>query len=212
MKKLALTASILAAASTSAFAADVAYEEPAPYTPPVATVYDWTGVYVGIQGGYVWTTLTDPLDVDEDFDGGTLGALVGANWQNGNIVFGVEGDINYTWNENDYLFGNTAVEVGTDWSGSLRARLGYAMDRTLLYATGGLALANGYVNVVGVGEESETLTGWTIGAGIEHAFTDTWTARLEYRYSDYGSDDFGLGVGDFDVSDHTVRVGMSYKF
>lgn len=212
MKKLALTASILAAASTSAFAADVVYEEPAPYTPPVATVYDWTGVYVGIQGGYVWTTLTDPLDVDEDFDGGTLGALVGANWQNGNIVFGVEGDINYTWNENDYLFGNTAVEVGTDWSGSLRARLGYAMDRTLLYATGGLALANGYVNVVGVGEESETLTGWTIGAGIEHAFTDTWTARLEYRYSDYGSDDFGLGVGDFDVSDHTVRVGMSYKF
>lgn len=210
MKKYVLAAAILAAASSTALAADVVYEEPAaPYTPPVVTVYDWTGAYIGIQGGYVWTNLSDAT-FDEDFDGGTLGAHVGANWQHGNVVFGVEGDINYTWNENDYIIGGFPVEVGTDWAGSIRARLGYAMDRTLLYATGGLALANGYVNVVGVGEESDTLTGWTLGAGVEHAFTDNWSARLEYRYSDYGSIDTTLG--DFDVEEHAVRIGFSYKF
>lgn len=51
-----------------------------------------------------------------------------------------------------------------------------------------------------------------LGAGVEHAFMDNWTGGLEYRYSDYGSEDFGLGAGDFDVTEHTVRLGVSYKF
>jgi outer membrane immunogenic protein len=213
MKKSVLAAAFLAAASSSAFAADVVYEEPpAPYVPPVATIYDWSGVYLGVQGGYVWTNVSGPAGFDEDFNGGTIGAHVGANWQHGNIVFGLEGDINYNWNEDDVVIAGTAAEVGTDWSGSVRARLGYAMDRTLLYATGGLALANGFVNVAGGGDQSETLTGWTAGAGVEHAFNDDWTARLEYRYSDYGSDDFGAGLGDFDITEHAVRIGFSYKF
>lgn len=205
-----LSAAAIAAVATSAIAADaiVPYEEPAPA--PVSTVYDWTGVYLGVQGGYVWTNLDLPGGLgDEDFNGGTLGVHAGANWQNGNIVFGVEGDVNYTWNSNEYFAGT--VEVGTDWAGSLRGRLGYAMDRTLFYGTAGLAFTNGYIEAPGF-EESETFVGWTAGLGVEHAFTDNWTGRIEYRYSDYGSEDFGLPLGDFDLSEHAVRIGVSYKF
>lgn len=206
-----VSAVALLATASSALAADIVYQEPAPYTPPVATVYDWSGAYIGLQGGYVWTDLDIPGGVAEDFNGGTLGAHVGANWQNGSFVFGLEGDVNYTWNENSYVLGGVPADIGTDWTGSIRVRAGVAMDRTLIYGTGGLALARGYIETP-IGDESETFTGWTAGVGVEHAFTDNWTARLEYRYSDYGSDDFGLGLGDFDLTEHAVRVGFSFKF
>jgi outer membrane immunogenic protein len=214
MKNLLLASAALAVISAPAFAADAVIYDPAPTAPMVASVYDWSGAYIGIQGGYVWTDLEFPAGfglADENFDGGTLGAHVGLNAQNGNLVYGVEADINYTWNENEYvLFGDT-YEVGTDWSGSLRGRLGYAFDRTMIYGTAGLAITNGFVEGPGV-DESETLTGYTVGAGVEHAFTDMISARLEYRYSDYGNEDFGLGLGDFDVNEHAVRVGVSFKF
>lgn len=206
-----VSAAAFLATASSALAADIVYEEPAPYTPPAAVAYDWTGVYIGVQGGYVWTDLDFPGGGNENFNGGTLGAHVGANWQHDSVVFGVEADINYIWNENDYLLGGVPVEIGTDWAGSIRARLGFALDRTLIYGTGGLAIARGYINSP-IGDESETFTGWTVGAGVEHAFTDNWTARVEYRYSDYGSDDFGLGAGDFDLTEHALRIGVSFKF
>jgi len=204
-----LAGAAFAATATSAIAADAIIPyEPAPA--PISTVYDWSGFYVGGQLGYVWTELELPAGFGtEDFNGFTAGVHAGANWQNGNIVFGVEGDINYTWNENDYLGG--AAEAGTDWAGSLRGRVGYAWDRTLLYGTAGIAFTNGYIEGPGI-DESETLVGWTAGVGVEHAFTDNWSARIEYRYSDYGGAGFGLGFGDIDVTEHGVRIGVSYKF
>lgn len=213
MKKLLLTSAALSLLAAPAFAADAVIYEPTPAAPIAPVVYDWSGFYVGAQGGYVWTNLDLPSGFgDEDFDGGTLGLHAGFNAQNGNLVYGIEADVNYTWNSNDYLVSGFDVEVGTDWAASVRGRLGYALDRTLIYGTAGLAITNGYVDVSGVGDESETFTGWTVGAGVEHAFTDNWTARIEYRYSDYGSEDFGLGFGDFDLTEHAVRVGVSYRF
>lgn len=61
-------------------------------------------------------------------------------------------------------------------------------------------------------DETETFTGWTVGGGLEHAFTDNWTGRLEYRYADYGREDFGLGLGDFRLKEHSIRAGVSFKF
>jgi outer membrane immunogenic protein len=210
--KLLGAAAFAALFSTSAMAADIITNyEPAPMA-PMATAYNWSGVYLGVQGGYVWTDLDFPGGFgSEDFNGATLGGQIGANWQHNNFVFGVEADVAYTWNDNNYTFGGDSVEIGTDWQGSARARLGYAFDRTLVYGTGGLAMTRGFVKAPGFKAE-ETLTGWTVGGGVEHAFTDNWIARAEYRYSDYGSDDFGLGAGDFDLSEHTVRAGLSYKF
>jgi outer membrane immunogenic protein len=205
--RIACIAAAATLLSSGAYAADVITDyEPAPAAAVVSTVYDWSGVYVGVQGGYVWTSV-DALGGDEDFNGGVLGGLVGWNTQHNNLVFGIEGDFAHTWNDEDFA----GVEVGTDWQGSVRARLGYAFDRTLIYATGGVAFTRAYVDGFGFDEE-EVLTGWTVGGGIEQAFTENWTARVEYRYSDYGSEDFGLGAGDFDIDEHTVRAAISYKF
>lgn len=212
LKQIGLAA-VMTAFATGAMAADPVFEEPAPLPPEqvFAPVYDWTGLYVGIQGGYAWTRLTEPDGFEEDFDGGALGAHAGFNFQHGDFVYGIEGDFNYNWNENTYFPGGVPVDVGVDWDGSVRARLGYAWDRTLIYGTGGVAFANGYIEAPGF-DESESFVGWTIGAGVEHAFLDNVSARLEYRYSDFGSEDFGLGFGDFDLDQHTVRVGLSYRF
>mgnify|MGYP002622317243 CR=1 FL=1 len=206
--KLLALSMALGLSATGAMAADAIIYEPAPVSPPLHAPFDWTGFYLGAQGGYAWTTLENGfLALDEDFDGGFLGVHAGYNVQNGDWVYGIEGDINYNWAEE--TFGG--VDVGLDWDASLRGRLGYAWDRTLLYGTAGLALANGYVEGGGY-DESDTFVGWTVGAGVEHAFTQNVSARIEYRYSDFGDNDFGLGLGDFELTQHKVGLGFSYRF
>lgn len=195
----------------SAIAADAIIYEPAPVAPFAPVVYDWTGVYLGVQGGYSWTDIS-ALGETVDFNGGLVGAHVGANWQSGAFVLGLEGDIEHAWN--DVTRGITTV--GTDWQGSLRVRAGYALDRTLIYATGGLAVIHATIDVndpiLGALDATDTLTGYTVGGGVEHAFADNWTGRVEYRYADFGSNNlFDLGDS-ADVDQHAVRVGLSYKF
>lgn len=205
MKKIALSlAAALAMSVSAASAADVVYQEPAPA--PFHSVYDWTGFYLGVNGGYVRTRATVP-GFRENFTGGLLGVHAGANWQVDSWVYGIEGDLAYTWNE-ETLFG--VAEAGTDWQGSVRARVGYAIDRTLIFGTAGFAATRAYVEVPGFFSESRTFTGWTAGAGVEHAFTDNWTGRVEYRYADYGRKDFA-GI-DVRLREHSARVGLSYKF
>ena len=100
-----------------------------------------------------------------------------------------------------------------DWQGSIRARAGFAFDRALIYATGGFAFA-GLSDGIGASDD-DTLTGWTLGAGVEYAFTNNLTTRLEYRYTSFDDDNNvfdGVDLGDNEVEFHTVRVGLSYKF
>lgn len=216
MRKLALslTTAAFASVATMASAADVVFQEP-PAPAPMAVapaVYDWTGVYLGAHGGYSWMRIVGDDFESERFDGFLLGGHVGANWQMNSWVFGVEGDVSYAWNDNTYATDLGDVEIGTDWQGSIRARAGYAIDRTLIFATGGLAFTRGYVELDG-DKETETFTGWTVGGGLEHAFTDNWTARLEYRYADYGTETFNFDSdADARLREHTVRAGVSYKF
>lgn len=215
LRLLTLAAGIAAFASP-AFAADPILYDPAP-VPAGPTewpaAFDWTGAYVGVQGGYAWTRLSPAGASDEDFDGGTAGAYAGFNFQHDNFVFGIEGDVNYSWNERSFAVpGLGTTDVGTDWDGSVRGRLGYAFDRTMVYGTGGIAFARGFVDPVGLSKETETFTGWTVGGGVEHAFTDNLIARAEYRYSDFGRKDFGLAGANFDLHQHAVRVGLGYKF
>lgn len=215
--KILFTASafILLAAS-GAMAADVVVEEP---PAPIAEVplFTWTGGYLGLQGGYVWSDgeLSDGTDlVSDTFDGGLFGGYAGYNWQSGAFVFGAEADINGVWNDETFPFQGVDVEVGTDYLASLRGRVGYAIDRTLLFATAGVAFTEVSANTTIAGidlDESENFTGWTIGAGAEYAFTNNWIGRAEYRYYDFGNETIG-DIDDVDIQNHTVSVGVAYKF
>ena len=219
MQKFLLATTFFFAVAGSAMAADPVVYEPAPEVP----VFTWTGAYIGVHAGYAWTSgdfsHPDFGSASRDLDGGLLGVYAGYNWQfSPNFVGGIEFDIEHLWADDDFDFvAGVPVSHERDWQGSARLRAGYAMDRTLLYVTGGVAFATARVEafnpapppIVNVDEE-KTHWGWTIGAGVEHAFTDNWIGRLEYRFTDFSSEDFD----NFDVEheQNAIRVGIAYKF
>ena len=213
-------AAILVTAGTlPTLAADLTVADPPVETPitEVAGVYDWGGFYVGVNTGYAWTGVdySDGVtSLNRDLGGFALGAFAGYNFFNDGWVYGVEADIKRDFNDERFPVGGTTVETETTWGGSVRARLGYAIDRTLIYGTGGYAFTHARLEDVNTGaNESDTLHGWTIGAGVEHAFTDNMAGRVEYRYSDYSkSDVFNAAGVDGDIDSHSIMVGVSMKF
>lgn len=204
-------ASMLAGTS---YAADITQApEPAPAIETMPT-FVWTGGYVGFQGGGGWLNgdLNAPGNTaSENLSGGIFGAFAGYNHQMGDWVVGIEGDVNYNWNDETFTVFGTDTEVGTDVSGSVRGRVGYTPDeKALFYATGGWAVTRGFVDVDGAPKEEETFNGWTIGGGIDYAFTDGMFGRAEYRYNDYG--DKSVGGIDVDLDQHQFTIGVGVKF
>jgi len=207
MKKLivGLLAGSAIAFASAAGAADFNYEGP-------SGVYDWNGFYVGLQTGAGWSRMRDNgAAATYGINGFMLGAHAGYNFQSSNFVFGVEGDVNYNWNRTQLVPGYFGA---TRWDASVRARAGYAIDRTLLYVTGGIAFTNLHVDrPVAPTSVDMGYTGWTLGAGVEHAFTKNLTARLEYRYTNFGRQTVPAPlVGTVDLHKNQVLVGVSYKF
>ncbi|TGR19401.1 MULTISPECIES: outer membrane protein [unclassified Mesorhizobium] len=223
MKTLLLASTLLVAVSGSAFAADALVSEP--------VAYDWTGAYVGAQIGYGWGDVdSHDSEIGSGFSdwadswnsNGVLGGIhLGYNQAFNSYVLGVEGDIEASGMSGsvDSDFAGT-IKTKIDVQGSLRARLGYAMGPALLYATGGLAVAHFRTNYDDGGttdSTSNTKAGWTVGAGVEYAFSQKWTTRVEYRYTDFGTftdnpaTDSGYNYPT-DVKTQAVRVGISYKF
>lgn len=249
--KATVASAALLTASGAAMAADAPVYDKAPVAEPMvdtAPVWSWTGFYAGVNAGYGWGDLeTDEdnavfdngTDFNLDADGGLVGGQIGYNWQMDNFVWGVETDLQYAdlSTENDYQFfdldnDGTDDEIGVDaelnWFGTTRLRAGVAMDRFMIYATGGLAYGDadvGYAvngDVVDAGD-NETRVGYAAGAGVEGAITNNVTAKLEYLYTDLGSEDVNYaytGTGgatsnissETDFTAHTVRVGLNYKF
>ncbi|WP_337182596.1 outer membrane protein [Shinella sp.] len=209
---------LITAGTLPAFAADMAVAEPPVETPitEVAGVYDWGGFYVGLNTGYAWTDgdYTGGLPGSHSMDGWAVGAYAGYNFFNNGWVYGVEADVKRDFNDARFTSGGLPFEYETTWGGSVRARLGYAIDRTLIYGTGGYAFTNAKLTDVTTGaRDKETFHGWTIGAGVEHAFTDNVAGRIEYRYSDYNkSDIFGVAGSDGDIDSHSIMLGVSMKF
>jgi outer membrane immunogenic protein len=196
--------------ASAACAADAVTAVPAaPVAVEAAPVFTWSGPYLGLHGGYGWgngSASGPAISGSDDFDGGRIGGFAGYNWQFSNgFVVGVEGDVNYDWNQNSYTGG---FDMDTGFSGSVRGRVGYAVDRALIFAAGGWTATN--VSLDGPVNDDDTLNGWTIGAGIDYAFTDNVFGRLEYRFNDYGS---GSLVGsDIDFDQHVINVGIGVKF
>jgi outer membrane immunogenic protein len=207
MKRI-LTASLLSfIVSGAALAADLPQPMPAPqapvaYVPTVAPVYNWGGIYIGVNGGWGWgqsnwTTgagtaapFLAPLSWSTSSNGGVIGGTLGANFQWDALVLGVEGDWDYsginTGTSSTICNGTGTCQVGNNWLATFRGRAGWAVDRVLFYATGGGAFANVQTTFNGV-QNTRNQAGWTAGAGVEWAFADNWTARAEYLYVDLGS-------------------------
>lgn len=211
MKRLVVAAAFILAPGGFAFAAD-AVEEVVISDP----AYNWSGVYVG--GALGWASIGyDELenDYDDRRDDGFAGALyVGYNFQMDNLVFGVEGDLNFRTAEPEDPNTNPFSQ---NLGGSVRGRIGYAFDRFLPYFTAGVAIADFEADHDGNGDDvaDKTMTGYAVGGGIEWAATDNIILRAQYLYSDFGKDTFefsGSHEHEYDVRTHDFLVGAAYKF
>ena len=210
----------LLATSFSAEAADI----PRPYykAQPRAVVayYNWTGFYAGINGGYGWGT--GSLDVPAlSFKpaGWLIGGTLGYNYQVGSLVFGLEGDWDWSDVRGSAACGAFQCNLRNDWLATFRGRVGYAADRWLPYLTGGLAYGRVKLSttIPGSVSISDDRLGWTLGAGVEYAFLGNWSAKLEYLYVDLGKFDCSASCGgptpnNVDFKESIIRAGLNYKF
>lgn len=222
---------------------------------PAPAGHEWTGFYIGANAGaalnnssvtndlYVERTNT-PFEgfrntVDDGQTTFTAGVLLGYNYQIGKLVLGAEADFNSLGfnedNVNQFNYLNlqqypyrTEAAFEGNWFGTVRGRVGYAIENVMFYGTGGAA----YGDMVGSAEytnewvagtqsfkasEGEVNWGWTIGAGAEYG-VDRWTLGIEYLYIDLGEaewnepakDDTIKGQGDYAFS--TVRATVKYGF
>ena len=234
MKRILIAGALALAAGGQALAADLPQPAPPPprapatYVPVPAPVFTWTGIYVGINGGYAFGTSSwnEPGFIggptgNFSTDGFLVGGTLGGNYQWGQFVLGIEGDGDWT-----NLNGTTTTacfagcETKSDWLATVRGRAGYAFDRVLVYGTGGAAFGNVQAAYAALPFSSSTQTGWTAGAGVEFAFTPNLTAKIEYLYVDLGSQSCAVGNCSFPGSNPTtvtftenvVRAGINYKF
>jgi outer membrane immunogenic protein len=236
MKKLHLALALFAISTTSSFAADM--RMPAKVPPPLAVpLFTWTGFYIGLNGGYGgdrfkydFAVLGIPGSTRVTSGGGFGGGQIGYNYQAGNWVFGIEGDIQASDIKGEIsatILGLTATTGSKiDWFATARGRLGYAWDRVLVYGTGGYAHASvdttGAVTIVGApgfalaGGINTSHNGWVAGGGVEYAFTNNLTFKTEYQYLDFERKTLAsAGAATFiDVrpTAHTVRGGVNWKF
>jgi outer membrane immunogenic protein len=225
-----------------------------------AAPLSWTGFYIGVNGGYGWSASDSQLGIEGFSDsscGGTCGAFrkgfnadggfgggqIGYNSQRGAFVFGIEADIQGSgiggasalgFSESEDNF-SASAKSDLRWFGTVRGRIGYAFDRTMLYATGGFAFGGvkdrltAAFDESGTGDSStvkfnDTLTGYVLGGGLEHKFAPNWSLKAEYQYLNLGDtkratfvtfddgEDHTDATGRFDHSYHTVRLGLNYSF
>lgn len=193
------------------------------YYPPAFT---WTGFYVGANVGYAWgqidsTGLGVLSNGFDDPDGFTGGGQIGYNYQMGQFVLGVEADFQGADLKASLFDVPTGISASNEinWYGTVRARVGYAFDRFLPYVTGGFAygnvknkISNGIVSF----SDDNTQYGWTLGGGIEYAFTNNLTAKVEYLYIDLDKENISLPGGTLTSNVETkfsvIRAGLNYKF
>jgi outer membrane immunogenic protein len=166
-----------------------------------APMFNWTGFYAGLHGGYAGGS---------DVDGWHGGGQLGFNYQAPGSTFVFGGEVDGAFAN----IGNSAAGVTSevDRLATARLRIGTAADQTLYYITGGAVWAHNEITATGLGRDSKTHFGWTAGAGIERALGGGWSGKLEYLYADVGSANYfgGMNSGGFDV--HAVRLGLNYRF
>ena len=230
MKKFLLATAALIALGAPALAADMAAR---PYTkapPPIAApIYNWTGFYIGGHVGAAFgnDNTFSGLVVGNNNDARFLGGVqAGFDYQFApNWLIGIEGQ--YSWLSgnsvnavfpNGYVYANDRRGIG-----SVTGRLGYTWGPGLLYVKGGYAFADNNETLVlaGVpqafGFDGNHKDGYTVGAGFEYMFAQNWSGKVEYQYYNFGDSRFVapaalVPFGSFRNDEHTVKVGINYRF
>jgi outer membrane immunogenic protein len=232
MKRMLTAAAAVLALSGQARAADLAAPT---LPPPVPALYNWNGIYVGVNGGWGdgnsnWTDGTLGESGRFQISGYLTGGTAGFNYQVGAYVFGIEGDFDWS-----HLTGGsgptcgaisgavpppTGCQTQSDWLATVRGRLGYAFDNILIYGTAGVAFGNVQTGLIPPSTfDSSSEAGWTIGAGIEVGFAPNWTAKAEYLFVDLRDAtcttvaNCGGAVGStVSFNENIVRAGINFKF
>lgn len=235
-----LAAAISFGAVQAALAADMPVKA---VSVPVVAPFSWTGIYVGVQGAGAWgrsneTFFNAPNTAafqgtqNYDISGGAFGGVLGLNYQMGSIVLGVEGELNWAnINGSSGVINVGPPNLGDTYNtrvnsyGTVKGRIGYAWDRSLVYVNGGGAWGrvrheyNAANNGGAANSFSATNneTGWTLGAGFEYAFAPNWSARLEYNYVRLGTGAIQYSAVAANRSEwndrfSVVKVGLNYKF
>jgi outer membrane immunogenic protein len=227
MRRILLGAIIAGAFAGPGLAADLPAAMPAK-APAYVPAFSWTGTYVGVNLGGVWSNFDyDPITtVNVSGFGSAIprtsssansfigGGQAGYNWQLGSIVLGFEQDFQFTGLKSSFTYAAApggALVAGDgfstkyDYLGATRAKIGFAWDRVMLYAAGGVETAvvdstGNYVARAG-GSPAAAFTdadkfywGWTIGGGLEYAMTNNVFLGFDYRYFDLGGQTFNLGA------------------
>jgi len=247
MKTVVMTGIAFIASAGAAFAADAgpvvvpgpfeappaypAVVNPGPFDAPPAfpqsRLYDWTGFYLGLNGGGAfnsikWFSVPDGIGGTQSAASGLIGGTAGYNLQaNDPVVVGFEGDIDWsslqrTVSPPTCLAG---CQLALPWLATARLRIGYAFGRFLPYVTGGIALGNMQANVVGdpFGAQTGRNLGWTAGAGLEYVISGPLRAKIEYLHVDLNGFNCGTscsavgGPVSFNLYSNIVRVGLNYR-
>jgi outer membrane immunogenic protein len=246
MIRVALAVALSALAGSAALAADLPPpmapppRAPAVYVPTPVPYYNWTGFYIGGNLGFGMSSgsFSDPLG--NTFSSANNfkflgGGQVGANYEFGNgVLIGVEAMFDWTPNSGNTATltgagGNTAsLVINNSWLTTVTGRLGYAWDRLLIYGKGGFAWvgsSNSHItdNTSGISIAGTTNNyGWTAGAGLEYAFWNNWSGRVEYDYIGLNGATYGTPAGFVSFPSDTftgsnrniqmVTLGINYKF
>jgi outer membrane immunogenic protein len=191
---LAAVSLVALSATAPALAADLAAR---PYTKApamIATVYDWSGFYIGINGGggsshATWDFVGVGREGSHDATGGTVGGQIGYRWQSGQWVFGVEGQGNWA----DFSGDNASALFATrnrtkiDAFGLITGQVGYAWNNVLVYVKGGAAVVSNKYEISStagalLSSSSDSRWGGTVGAGLEYGFAPNWSVGVEYNH------------------------------
>lgn len=226
--------------STGGFAADLQIRTAA--SPSSLPVFTWAGAYAGVSLGTTWSRaevtgrgyhFRDSTNLQAAGIGGIGGINIGYNMQSAAFVYGVEADfaLSNAASKTSLEMGNLTLDSDLAALGSVRVRLGYAVDRALFYATGGLAYGQtksklcddyyyDYGDCANAGYNvTEWKTGYTVGGGMEYALTNKWMAKVEGLYYNLGQTSYADLIGDNDSyfyresnDGFVTRTGVNYRF
>jgi outer membrane immunogenic protein len=205
-------------AAPCAHAADLSLA-PLYKAPPTqyAPAYNWSGFYLGLNGGGGWGDSYWQGIGRANLSGGQIGGTAGYNWQFGQTVLGLEGDIDWNRLTGSIPCAGTTCSTSDTWLSTVRGRVGYAFGGVLPFVTGGLATGDIHAAVPGLPGGSDVNAGWTVGGGVEFALPGNWSAKAEYLHVDLGAFNCGVDCGgtpneNVSLHDNVFRAGVNYHF